>query len=191
MTFVFEALACLTWFTYGSFYEWFIHRHFMHARRFPLRDAFEGHTLLHHQIYRGDDFLAHGPGRPPHLHLRPYTFPAILFSHLPLFILFEWLTGLPTLWGAVAGCTLYYIGFEYMHYLMHAPRGHFVERFRWFRFLREHHRLHHNYMRTNYNVVFPLADLCLGTLITTEAGRPRRDQRRRAAGRTRPESEQS
>ena len=49
---------------------------------------------------------------------------------------------------------------------MHAPRGHFVERFRWFQFLREHHRFHHDYQRCNFNVLLPLPDLCFGTLVT-------------------------
>ena len=31
--------------------------------------------------------------------------------------------------------------------------------------LNGHHLLHHRYMRKNFNVVLPLADLCLGTLL--------------------------
>ena len=37
---------------------------------------------------------------------------------------------------------------------------------RWlFRRLNGHHLLHHRYMHKNFNVVFPLADFCLGTLM--------------------------
>ena len=174
-----ETCACFFWFIYASFFEWFIHRHIMHARRFPLTGAFDKHTLLHHQIYKGDNFLARGPERPRHITLRRHTFLSILLIHLPFFGLFQVVTGLPTLWGAVTAFGLYYAAYEYMHYLMHAPRGHFVERFRWFLFLREHHRLHHKYMLRNLNVLLPLGDFCFGTLVTGEGRYSKRAKRQR------------
>ena len=70
--------------------------------------------------------------------LRWYAFPGMLLLHLPVFALIQWITGWHLFWGGVAGATLYFLGYEYTHYLMHVPRGHYVERFRWFRFLREH-----------------------------------------------------
>jgi hypothetical protein len=161
-----EVLACLFWFGYACFFEWVAHRYFMHAPRFPLQDAFRGH-MAHHQIYRGDPgFQADPDDHPEGVALRWYAFPLIILCHLPVFFIFEWLTGLPTLWGAVAGCALYFVGYEYTHYLMHVPRGHLVERFGWFHFIRNHHRLHHEHMRCNYNVFIPFADACLGTLRT-------------------------
>jgi sterol desaturase/sphingolipid hydroxylase (fatty acid hydroxylase superfamily) len=53
-----------------------------------------------------------------------------------------------------------------MHYVMHVPRDRWIERTRVFRFLNEHHRLHHKDHNTNLNVVFPLADLLFRTLRT-------------------------
>jgi hypothetical protein len=178
-----QFLSCAFWFTYSSFFEWFVHRHVMHVRRFPLHDAFRGHTQVHHQIYRGADFIAKGPGRPRHVALRWYAFPGMILAHVPLFALVQWLTGWPTFWGAVLGCTLYFAGYEYTHYLMHVPCGHVVERFGWFKFLREHHRLHHKYMLRNLNVFIPLADVCFGTLVTAEGWRskPARRARRRVS----------
>lgn len=183
MIFATEATACLFWFLYSSFYEWFAHRYFMHTKRSPVQWMFDGHTLIHHQIYKGENFLARGPGRPPHVTLRRTTFPGILLGHIPVFLLFQWLTGLPTFWGAVAGLTLYYAGYEYTHYLMHVPRGHMLERFRAFLFLREHHRLHHRYMQRNFNVLFPLADYLLGTLVTSEGRLSKPVKRRSRAAR--------
>jgi sterol desaturase/sphingolipid hydroxylase (fatty acid hydroxylase superfamily) len=61
---------------------------------------------------------------------------------------------------------LYYVGYEGFHYLMHRPSVPFVERSRWFRFLERHHRIHHVHMDRNLNVLFPLADAVLGTLVT-------------------------
>jgi hypothetical protein len=180
-----EILAGVVLFIYCSFYEWFVHRHIMHVKRFPLHDAFRGHTQVHHQIYMGENFLAKGPGRPPNVALRWYAFPAMLLSHVPFLALAQWLTGWPVFWGGVIGCTLYFAGYEYTHYLMHVPKGHYIERFRWFLFLREHHRLHHKYMLRNLNVFIPLADLCYGTLVTSEGWRSKPQKRRRFLDRRR------
>ncbi|MBC8101606.1 MAG: hypothetical protein H7Z41_03355 [Cytophagales bacterium] len=174
-----EVLACVVLFVYCSFFEWFVHRHVMHVKRFPLHDAFRGHVIVHHQLYHGENFLVKTPGRAPSVTLRWYAFPGMIAIHLPFFGLFQWMTGLPIFWGAMLGCILYFSGYEYTHYLMHVPRGHFVERFRWFQFLREHHRLHHKYMLRNMNVFIPLADLCYGTLVTSEGWRSKPQKRRR------------
>jgi hypothetical protein len=72
-------------------------------------------------------------------------------------------------WGLVAGasisCTLYYAAYEYMHWCMHLPKKRHVERSWIFYRLNGHHLLHHRYMHKNFNVVLPLADLLLGTLL--------------------------
>ncbi|HEU4753154.1 MAG TPA: sterol desaturase family protein [Armatimonadota bacterium] len=161
-----EVCAALFWFVYACFFEWAGHRYFMHARRFPLRDAFRGH-MAHHQLYRGDHrFVPEHPDHAEGITLRWYAFPLLLLGHLPIFAAFQWLTGVPTFWGAVLGCVVYFAGYEYTHYVMHVPRNRRMERWRWFRYIREHHRLHHQHMRCNYNVFVPLADACLGTLRT-------------------------
>lgn len=183
-----QILAFFVLFTYCSFFEWFVHRHIMHVKRFPLHDAFRGHTLVHHQIYHGANFQVRPKGRAPSVVLRWYAFPGMLLFHLPFFALFQWLTGWQIFWGAALGCTLYFAGYEYTHYLMHVPRGHFVERFRWFQFLREHHRLHHKYMLRNLNVFIPLADVCYGTLVTAEGWRSKPAKRRRFLARRRSET---
>jgi sterol desaturase/sphingolipid hydroxylase (fatty acid hydroxylase superfamily) len=48
---------------------------------------------------------------------------------------------------------------------MHLPKKRHVERSGIFFRLNGHHLLHHRYQRKNFNVVLPLADLCLGTLL--------------------------
>src|SRR5205085_10888747 len=63
---------------------------------------------------------------------------------------------------------VYYGCYEGFHYLMHRPMIGWIERSRLFRFLERHHRLHHVHMGTNFNVVCPLADLSLGTLVLSD-----------------------
>jgi hypothetical protein len=59
----------------------------------------------------------------------------------------------------------YYCFYEYIHWCMHLPKARRVEKPRFFQLLNGHHVLHHRYMHKNFNVVLPLADLCLGTLL--------------------------
>jgi sterol desaturase/sphingolipid hydroxylase (fatty acid hydroxylase superfamily) len=67
---------------------------------------------------------------------------------------------------------VYYAAYEGFHYLMHRPSIAWIERSRPFRFLEHHHRLHHIYMGKNFNVVAPLADLVLGTLVLRDPAAP-------------------
>jgi len=70
------------------------------------------------------------------------------------------------LWcGAGIACIAYYATYEYLHWCMHLPKKRHVERSGIFFRLNGHHLLHHRYMHRNFNVVCPLADLCLGTLV--------------------------
>ena len=163
-----EALAAAVVFFYACLFEWVAHRYFMHAPRFPLADAFRGH-MEHHRLYRADHrFQVEEDAKPGGVAMRWYAFPVMLVCHAPVFALIQWAIGVPVFWGAMIACSLYFAGYEYSHYLMHVPKGHAVERFGWFRFMREHHRLHHRFMRCNYNVFVPLADACLGTLRTKD-----------------------
>jgi sterol desaturase/sphingolipid hydroxylase (fatty acid hydroxylase superfamily) len=61
---------------------------------------------------------------------------------------------------------IYYAGYESLHFLMHKPSVPFIERSRPFQFIKRHHRIHHFHMNRNLNVLLPLADLVLGTLVT-------------------------
>jgi sterol desaturase/sphingolipid hydroxylase (fatty acid hydroxylase superfamily) len=63
---------------------------------------------------------------------------------------------------------LYYFAYEGFHYLMHKPSLPWIERRGFFKFIERHHKLHHVYMGKNFNVVLPLADLLLGTLVLTD-----------------------
>jgi sterol desaturase/sphingolipid hydroxylase (fatty acid hydroxylase superfamily) len=48
---------------------------------------------------------------------------------------------------------------------MHLPKQRRLEKGRLFQRLNGHHVLHHRYMHKNFNVVLPIADLVLGTLL--------------------------
>jgi sterol desaturase/sphingolipid hydroxylase (fatty acid hydroxylase superfamily) len=77
-----------------------------------------------------------------------------------------WLVGQwPLALGAFLAFASYFAAYEYMHWCMHLPKRRPIERSGIFFRLNGHHLLHHRYMGKNFNVVLPLADLCMGTLL--------------------------
>jgi len=88
---------------------------------------------------------------------------AFLGVHLPIFWAVQALTGWQCLWGGLAAIATYYGLYEYLHWCMHVPDQRPFEKWRVYRFIREHHRVHHVHMMKNLNVILPVADLTLGT----------------------------
>jgi hypothetical protein len=69
----------------------------------------------------------------------------------------------------------------HVHGAIHTPRGRWIERQAWFKWLDCHHYIHHLDVRANINFLLPLCDLLLGThrreVIDSASGRVRPDQR--------------
>ena len=159
-----ELAAFALYFVYGSYFEWFFHRYLFHSPKYIYR-TFREHTLVHHQIYKGDDTYHTHEDHPSKVPMDWWALPAMVGFHLPLFLSVQHATHIPSLWGGVAAISIYYTLYETFHWAMHVPKAsRFLSRFRYYRFLDAHHRVHHKYMLSNLNVLFPLADLTLGTL---------------------------
>lgn len=128
---------------------------------------FERHALIHHRIFRADHtyHLIHEEDK----HTIPMAWwngPALIaVGQVPFALASYFLGQWGILCGALVMCSAYYGAYEYMHWCMHLPRKRSVERSGIFFRLNGHHLLHHRYMHKNFNVVLPLADLCLGTLL--------------------------
>jgi hypothetical protein len=152
---------------FASFFEWTLHRFVMHKPVGPFRYPFERHALIHHRIFRADHTYHLVNEEDKHtIPMAWWNGPVLVaccqIPFLAAAILSEkW--GL--LCGAAIACTGYYAAYEYMHWCMHLPRKRHVERSGIFFRLNGHHLLHHRYMHKNFNVVLPLADLLLGTLL--------------------------
>jgi len=151
----------------SSIFEWTLHRFLMHQPVRIFRYPFERHALIHHHIFRADE--TYHLVRDDDKHTIPMAWwngPLLIaVAQLPFalasFLLGQW----GFLCGATLACASYYAAYEYMHWCMHLPRKRIVERSGIFFRLNGHHLLHHRYMHKNFNVVFPLADLCFGTLL--------------------------
>ncbi len=161
------SIGCTVGFVVGSFFEWALHRFVMH-RPFPgFHYPFRAHALVHHQVFKSDHSYHLVNEQDKHtIPMAWWNGPALVaFGQLP-FLLVAWLIGhWGFFWGALIAHALYYATYEYLHWCMHLPRQRNIERSGLFFRLNGHHILHHRYMHKNFNVVFPLADLCLGTLL--------------------------
>ena len=164
----------------ASFFEWAFHRYLLHRPWLP-KECFTSHTLIHHQLCKFDDaFRVTEEEQHEALTFKWWGGPLLIVINLGPWWLAAWamaaagirLPYLATLISGVAAFSLYYAGYEGFHYLMHKPTIGFIERSRWFRFLERHHRIHHVHMDRNLNVLLPLADAVLGTLVL-EAPAPR------------------
>lgn len=159
-----ELGAFYVYFLYTSFFEWALHRYVFHTPRY-VYSMFRKHTLVHHQIYKGDDTYHTDEEHPDSVPMNWWALPMMILVHLPLFIGVQLITGIPSLWGGIVALSLYYGLYESLHWAMHVPRAAgFLQRFRVYRFLDAHHHVHHKYMLSNLNVILPLADLVFGTL---------------------------
>jgi hypothetical protein len=152
---------------YSSFFEWILHRFVMHRPIGSFRYPFERHALVHHRVFRADHtYHLIDPKDAKTIPMAWWNGPVLVMSGMLPFVLVSWLIGQ---WGLVTGgvlaCAAYYCAYEYIHWCMHLPRKRSVERSGIFFRLNGHHLLHHRYMGKNFNVVLPLADLLLGTLL--------------------------
>jgi hypothetical protein len=161
------ALGFLCSVVYSSFFEWTLHRYVMHRPLWKFRYPFEAHALVHHRVFKADDtyHLIH-PKDAQTIPMAWWNGPVlVVLGVLPFIAAAAWLGHWWLLAGALLGSAAYYATYEYIHWCMHLPKKRNLERSGIFFRLNGHHLLHHRYMGKNFNVVLPLADLFLGTLL--------------------------
>ena len=153
----------------ASFFEWTLHRYFMHRPFFTYRYPYERHALVHHRIFKADHtYHLINESDKKTIPMAWWNGPVLIAVGLiPFLAIALWFHkwGWGFMCGAGVASTCYYAAYEYMHWCMHLPKKRHLERSGIFFRLNGHHLLHHRYMSKNYNVVCPLADVCLGTLL--------------------------
>jgi hypothetical protein len=128
---------------------------------------FRTHAVVHHQIFKADHtyHLIHEKDKET-IPMAWWNGPVLVAVGMIPFVVTSIALGT---WGVFVGsfiaCAGYYGAYEYMHWCMHLPKRRNIERSGIYFRLNGHHLLHHRYMHKNFNVVLPLADLCLGTLL--------------------------
>ena len=159
-----ELAAFVCFFVYASFFEWTLHKYLMHMPfwQYPFR----AHALVHHGIFRtGDKYFLSDAKVIQKVRFAWWNAPFIFLLHTPLILWLQKALGWNIVLGAMSSLILYYFLYEYLHYCMHIPKGRWLEKTAWFRWLDSHHHMHHKRQFNNLNVVLPLADLLFGTLI--------------------------
>ena len=167
MFFFWTSLGFFFAFVFASFFEWALHRFFMHRPTAGIRYPYERHALIHHRIFKADHTYHLTKEEDKHtIPMAWWNGPVLVgLCQLPFLIAAVMFQKWGLLVGAAVACTAYYSVYEYLHWCMHLPKRRHVERSGIFFRLNGHHLLHHRYMHKNFNVVLPLADLCLGTLL--------------------------
>lgn len=161
------AVGAITCVVFASFFEWTLHRYIMHRPLGSFTYPFKAHAIVHHQTFRADhSYHLIDDKDKETIPMAWWNGPVLVLLGVAPFAGVAALTGLWGLaLGALVACSAYYGTYEYLHWCMHLPRKRSLERSGLFFRLNGHHLLHHRYMHKNFNVVFPLADLCLGTLM--------------------------
>ena len=155
----------------ASLVEWVFHKYWLH-RPWAPKDAFVAHTMIHHQLCKFDDtFHVEEEEQEEALEFQWWVGPLIIaISLLPWWGLAS-LAHVPTALCIAFAVpftvvfSLYHVGFVVFHELMHKPRSSWFEKSRYFAFVKKHHRIHHYRMNRNLNVVLPIADFFLRTLV--------------------------
>jgi hypothetical protein len=161
----------------ANFFEWRVHKHVLHRRRWPLQYIYDQHTPMHHMIYVEDDMALRSVAE-----FRLVLIPAagvlgIVVAAAPFAL------AVGHFWSAAAGwlflvtASSYMVAYEVLHLCYHAPHHTLIGRSRIIRFLAKWHSKHHDprfMQRWNFNVIFPFFDFLMGTM----AGDDPQDKRR-------------
>ena len=154
----------------ASFFEWAFHRYWLH-RPWQPKGVFTSHTLVHHQLCKYEDtFHVEHEEQHEAIHFQWWGGVLLMAANVtPWFLVGRFLLPatpwVPFVIGLASAFFVYYLLYESMHYLMHKPRIGWLERSRVFQFLKHHHQIHHVHMDKNLNVLLPLADWALGSLV--------------------------
>lgn len=172
----------------ASPYEWLVHRYVYHGQAIAfLRRIYVIHQHGHHYaIFPTWRYVTNGPVlRHPilsdsrsDLHRTKWSNLRIKLAHFGFYMVLgttlilapAWLaTGSPAfLAGLFAALVVVSDLFVRVHDAIHYPREFpWLQRQGWFRFLDEHHYIHHVDTSVNVNFLLPLADLLFGTMRRT------------------------
>lgn len=162
--------------------EWFGHKYICHRNFRWFRRIYSVHSLHHLQFSAGRNIAHDLMQRIPIIRRKEPVVKNIKIQNTLTYLaqmLFYTILGvvficLPA--GIFSGNLFYFCGtvtgvlvisnlFIFVHDTVHRPGKHrIVENQKWFRFLNEHHYLHHIDPKVNFNFLLPLGDFLFGTL---------------------------
>ena len=154
-------------FVLANLFEWRVHKHVLHRRRWPMEILYDKHTPMHHMIYVEEDMTLRTQRE-----FRLVLIPAagvlgVVVITTPFALGIAALVSTAAGWLFLVTASLYMVTYELLHLAYHAPKDSFIGRRRFIAAMRSHHARHHNprlMQRYNFNVIIPLSDWLLGTM---------------------------
>lgn len=129
----------------SAFVEYGFHKKYLH------RDAKNGHIVIHHKDFHGNSAYEN-----PHAKWKDVASSwAYIFANVAIYFpLSVFLCIFSRAWaGVFFFCALTYTFWvEGSHYLFHAPKGYYFEKWKWFQLVKEHHRIHHVVYSRNFGI---------------------------------------
>jgi hypothetical protein len=169
--------------------EWLVHRYVYHRVLAPfLRPIYDVHHRGHHYVFFPTSrYVTSGPprripvtgeGHFRHVHTEGWKNGLVRLTHFAFYmslgavfiLLPAWLLSgnVPFLIGAIVALIIVSDLFITVHDTIHRPGSHrIIESQFWFKFLDNHHYIHHVDTEANVNFLLPLADWMFGTLRLT------------------------
>jgi len=135
---------------YANFMEWYVHKYFFHGLGKKQNSIFAFHLRQHHIESRNNEFRDTRVTKRESLGLL-----ALLSLYLPLYYM------VPVFYVALA---IYGAAFVIIHKLLHIFPS-FAKKYFWWHW---NHHMHNQ--NKSWNVVFPFADLVMGTLENRDEG---------------------
>lgn len=154
-------------FLLANWFEWRVHKHVLHRRRWPTQFIYDRHTPMHHMVYVEDDMQLRSWTEMRLVLMPAFGVALIVVLTTPFALAVAWLWSANAGWLFLVTASLYMVSYEVCHLAYHLPASSFIGRMRVVRVLREHHARHHDprlMQRYNFNVTVPLWDWILGTM---------------------------
>lgn len=154
-------------FLYANLAEYLGHRFPMHHPMRGLKLVYRRHSGQHHRYFTADSMPLTDA-----LDLRAVLFPPLLVVFffggfgLPAWLLLNWLCSANVAWLFIATALTYFLNYELLHLLHHAPPHWRIARMGWLRRWSTLHRIHHDPRRMahcNFNITYPIGDWLFGT----------------------------
>lgn len=158
---------------FANFFEWAVHRDFLHKRRWPFEIVYDKHTPMHHMVYVEEDMALRDVQEFRLILIPAMGVLGIVLTTAPIAVATAFLWSAAAGWLLLVTASLFMVGYEVMHLCYHAPKDSWIGRLRVIARLRAHHARHHDprvMQRYNFNVTVPLFDWLMGTMA------PRRDR---------------
>lgn len=168
-----QGVRALEWITvplaflYANLAEYFGHRFPMHHPMGVLKPVYKRHAGQHHRYFTDTSMPLTDA-----LDLRAVLFPPLLVVFffgafgVPVWFGLRYLVSANVAWLFIATGLAYYVNYELLHLLHHAPRHWRIAQSALLQRWSSLHRLHHDptrMTRCNFNITYPIGDLLFGS----------------------------